>query len=63
MATSAMMPVHCEKKGENEYALGITVGEKADVESIVDESLGTDVCIIFILDSLSPRRDLLETRS
>ena len=35
-----MKPVHCEKKGENEYALGIDSGGKDDVASVVDTSLG-----------------------
>ena len=35
------MPVHCEKKGENEYALGIDSGGKVDVASILGELPGT----------------------
>ena len=32
-----MMPVHCEKKGENEYALEMDSGGKADAASLLGE--------------------------
>ena len=35
-----MMSVHCEKKGGNEYSLGIDSGGKDDDASMVDASLG-----------------------
>ena len=35
-----MMPVHCEKKGKDEYALGIGHGGKTDVASILGELPG-----------------------
>ena len=57
-----MLSVHCEKKGENKYTLEIDRGGKDDVASIVDESLGADVCIVFFMVYL-PGGISLETQS